>query len=128
MKNREGRFLAVKDRESGKWELPGGKIESGEDRFEAASRELEEETGIELAPREFRDVVRVEVESSGKVNCWLLFAGEAEVNVELYREELSDSRWVTAGEFREMDWRRPAGYDIPAMEHLEEYLDEPKDY
>ncbi|MFB6191516.1 MAG: NUDIX hydrolase [Candidatus Nanohaloarchaea archaeon] len=122
LRNDGGEFLVVKDRASGKWELPGGKIEQGEDRFEAASRELEEETCIELDADEFDEVVRVEVEDREIVNCWILFAEVPGAVVDLYEEELSGFQWVTAEDYRTMDWHADAGYGAPAMVYLEEYL------
>lgn len=43
----EDKFIMVRHRERDTWELPGGHIESGETEFEAAERELQEETGAE---------------------------------------------------------------------------------
>lgn len=40
-------------RHAGKWEFPGGKIESGESHREALIRELNEEFGIRCVPGEF---------------------------------------------------------------------------
>ena len=41
----EGRWIYVRHRERDTFEIPGGHIEPGESSFEAAIRELEEETG-----------------------------------------------------------------------------------
>lgn len=129
VQNSEGDFLAVQksenyDWKAGKWELPGGKIEENETRFEAGKRELEAETGLEA--QDLRDTVRVEVEefSSEKpvVNCWILhtesFSGEIKLS-----DEHQDYRWVSAEEFMGIDWHRDAGYEIPIMKNIEEYLE-----
>lgn len=42
------RALTEKDPASGQWEFPGGHIEPGEDSFDAAQREWQEETGSKL--------------------------------------------------------------------------------
>lgn len=128
IRNSEGKFLVVQKSESygwkaGKWELPGGKIEEGEDRFEAGKRELEAETGLE--PDDLRNVVRVEVEEfSDKpiVNCWIFYTDSFSGEVEL-SDEHQKSRWVSAEEFIELDWHRDAGYEIPVMKNIEEYLE-----
>ncbi len=50
---RNGRILLIKrgyPPRAGKWAIPGGTIEAGEDIAEAAKRELEEETGLIAEP------------------------------------------------------------------------------
>jgi len=54
---RDGRLLACQRRADGafplKWEFPGGKIEKGEEDFEALRRELREELAIDVRAAEF---------------------------------------------------------------------------
>ncbi|MFB6181047.1 MAG: NUDIX hydrolase [Candidatus Nanohalobium sp.] len=125
IQNQEDKFLAVKEKDSGKWELPGGCIEKDEDRFQAAKREIREELGIKITG--LQDVVRIELEDDRKVNCYMIhvesFDGKPEP-----REELTETRWVTAGEFKDMNWHLNAGYNIPVMKHLEEYLEKENNY
>lgn len=120
IENESGKFLAVKEKNSGKWELPGGKIERDESRFEAAEREVKEETGLEISGTE--EVVRVEVEGSERVNCWILYSPEKKGKLNLDTRELSDFRWVTPKEYLELNWHADAGYAIPALTYLEDYL------
>ncbi|MEM0365724.1 MAG: NUDIX hydrolase [Acidilobaceae archaeon] len=52
--DRDGRILLVKRAYppgEGKWSIPGGHLELGEDIVEAAVRELEEETRVKAEPR-----------------------------------------------------------------------------
>jgi len=44
----DGRIVLIQRSDSGKWGLPGGMIDWGEDIPTAAGRELEEETGLKL--------------------------------------------------------------------------------
>ena len=121
VRNNEGKILAVREKESQQWELPGGKIKENEDRFEASKRELKEETGFEA--ENFEDVVRVEVEDSEAVNCWITFTEDFSGEIELDEGELDDWRWVTAKEYRELDWHADSGYAVPAIRFLDDYLD-----
>jgi len=45
---RDGRFLMVFNPKRQGWEMPGGSIEPGESPAEAARREFQEESGLEL--------------------------------------------------------------------------------
>lgn len=130
IRNSNGEFLIVKkssnyDWKADKWELPGGKIEEGENRFEAAKREIHSEANLEI--RDVKDLVRMEIEAENTVNCFVLFtdnfSGEIEVS-----EEHQNYKWIPADEVREVDWHRDATYIIPAIENLEEYLEKDENY
>lgn len=44
----DGRIVLIRRRDNGKWSLPGGMVDWGEDISSAVRRELAEETGLEL--------------------------------------------------------------------------------
>jgi ADP-ribose pyrophosphatase YjhB (NUDIX family) len=44
----QGRVLLVRRRDSGNWELPGGRVEIGESATTAAEREVVEESGVAI--------------------------------------------------------------------------------
>lgn len=79
----DGRIVLIQRSDSGKWGLPGGMIDWGEDIPRAASRELEEETGLKLTkikslkgvysdpqrdPRLHSISILLEVEAVGELN------------------------------------------------------------
>lgn len=78
----DGRIVLIQRSDSGKWGLPGGMIDWGEDIPHATARELEEETGLKLIkikrlrgvysdpkrdPRIHSISVLLEVEAEGKL-------------------------------------------------------------
>ena len=131
IENEEGKFLVLQKSDSyewkaGKWELPGGKVEEEleEERLDTAKREVKDESGLTL--KNLLDVVRVEVgefdSDKPDVNCWILYSESFSGEVRL-SEEHQNYKWVSSEEFKNMDWHRDAGYAIPAMEFLDEYLE-----
>jgi len=60
----------------GKYNAPGGKIEPGEDPYDACLREVHEETGLRLAEAHLRAVLTVISRTANAQ--WLLFAFTAE--------------------------------------------------
>jgi 8-oxo-dGTP pyrophosphatase MutT (NUDIX family) len=146
IRNKEGKFLAVKKshaqkissgekfkkygRMAGKWELPGGRIGKapGEDRFEAAVREIEEEIGIKLKG-EGEDVMREDIEEENNVKGYIVLYDEWEGEIDLSdSEEHNAYRWVTPEEYLNLNWHQDAGYGYPPMKFLEEYLGKSKIY
>ncbi|HMR01542.1 MAG TPA: NUDIX domain-containing protein, partial [Candidatus Gracilibacteria bacterium] len=101
----EGKVLIARrrlwDSNGGKWEFPGGKVESGEDRRAALKREMMEELGVEVSVRP--PFHRLEVEFGGNVydatfhRCSLLL-GDPQP---LASEEID---WITADEFEQYDF------------------------
>jgi ADP-ribose pyrophosphatase YjhB (NUDIX family) len=45
----DGRIVLIRRRDNGKWGLPGGMVNWGQDIYTTVKRELAEETGLELA-------------------------------------------------------------------------------
>jgi bis(5'-nucleosidyl)-tetraphosphatase len=91
-------YLLLRHRYDGQWGLPKGKIEPGENEFEAAVREIAEETSIEQldAVPEFRETSNYCFERDGRqttksVVYYLAETAESEVCLS---DEHTDFQWL----------------------------------
>lgn len=112
----DDRLLVCQRKENGpyplKWEFPGGKVESGENNFDALQRELREELGIEV--QSAREVFR---------HCHIYLDQIVDLvffKVETYRGSISNNvferlQWLTADELKELDFLEG---DLPLIEKL----------
>lgn len=122
----DGRILVLKKKELGKWELPGGKIEEGEDRFEASKRELKEETGLDAEG--FVDLVRVEIEDeNGCANAFITYTKHINGEADAASDEHDDYRWVYPENYPELEFHYHSAYSVPAVRRLENYVEKRKD-
>ncbi len=96
----------------GRWELPGGRIDFGENPEETAVREVNEETGYEVSnPELFRDVFSYLLEYEKKrihvlITVYLcrLEGGEKDLS----DQKISDIGWFTDEELKKIDTIPPA--------------------
>lgn len=112
---RDGKILLVQENhppDKGKWNIPAGKLDFGEDPFEAAKREAFEEAGINFTPTALlgiHSIYRRDV--PGEVHALrIIFAGEATNDVSLEHgeavdgmAEIADYNWLAPEEVLAMD-------------------------
>lgn len=111
-----GRVLACERAEppatAGRWEFPGGKVESGESELEALFRECEEELGVrvEIGARVGADVPLASGLAVLKIYQARLLNGDVP-----QRLEHAELRWLGPDELYSVDWL-PA--DAPIVDAL----------
>ena len=80
---------------AGYWELPGGKVEAGEDPEDAVVRECREELGVEVA---VRDILEVAFHRYGEKDVLLLFYDCARRSGTVQHLGVADHAWVRPDE------------------------------
>ena len=85
---------------AGKWELPGGKVDPGEDDVAALVRECEEELGVTIAvlDRIGADLPAIDPAMALRVWWAVVVSGEPRAH------EHAELRWLAAGELDGVDW------------------------
>lgn len=90
------RFLLVRSRESGRWLLPGGRVEPGETEPQAVVREVREETGVSCVPLDCLGRRR-HPETQRQISYWRCAALATTIAVADERE-IAEALWCSAAE------------------------------
>jgi 8-oxo-dGTP diphosphatase len=114
---RDARLLAAQRADppalAGRWELPGGKVEPGEDEVSALVRECEEELGVRIAVGE-----RVGGDLPLVTGAVLRVYAGTIVSGEVLAHEHLELRWLAAGELDSVDWLDGDRPLLPALAAL----------
>ncbi|KTT10498.1 DNA mismatch repair protein MutT [Pseudomonas oryzihabitans] len=99
--NERGELLAIRERGSQGYKLPGGHVELGEDLAPAVIREVWEETGIHSAFRAIVGMVTTHPYRFGKSNLYLVCRLDplsADIAIQ-DPEEIEDARWLALPDY-----------------------------
>ena len=108
LKNPEGRYLImrrspIKYPETQKWDIPGGRIDTGSELIKNLIREVSEETGLEMTSTP-KLVAAQDILKSGQEKhvVRLTYTSTAEGEPHL-SEEHTEYKWVTLGDLRVLE-------------------------
>jgi len=114
---RGGKVLACRRRDDqdhgGKWEFPGGKVESGETPEQCLRRELREELGVEARDVTSLRVVRHEYPERSPVELHFFTVGEYDGDPR--NNVFAEIRWVAASDLLALDF---LAADLPVVQTL----------
>lgn len=96
--NDEGRVLAIRRRDNGQWEPPGGVLELDEPIVDGLVREVREETGLTIEPGPLTGVYK----NMARGIVALVFRCWAPAAAPSASAEAVEVRWLTANEIREL--------------------------
>lgn len=86
---------------AGKWDMPGGKVDPGEDIGDALCREVNEETGLEVVPEKVLGVTEFDMKAVRVIVLYFqVRTGSRQV---VLSREHDDFRWVSRQELARMD-------------------------
>ena len=109
VRNPEEKFLLIQRSESsknnpGKWDLPGGKVDPGEDFETALKREIEEETGLEIEITRFAG--SAQSVAAGRIIVYIIMEAKTDkINVRLSKEH-KNHQWTKRKNLPSVDFAK----------------------
>ncbi len=109
---KDGKFLISQRKDNGKWEFPGGKVETGESERDCLKRELKEELDIEVDVTDL--LCRTEYDY-GETYVKLVTFVAIHISGEMKKIVHKELAWIDFDEFGEYDF-------LPADEEIIEEI------
>lgn len=116
----------------GCWEVTEGFAQAGEGPYEAAKRELREETGLAPEDRRWRYLGRIWKQSDleghhyqSMVNVYLVTLGDQEPEIQCQPEEVAEARWVTAEEYLALPEEEQESFTPECFRHFRDKITDP---
>lgn len=105
--NREGKILALRRTATAPsrpntWDLPGGELDFGEDPYQSITREIREETGLEIEKLTLLDV-HTHIIENNQFFVTIAYKCLAKTNKVTLSYEHDDYRWLTFKEFLKLE-------------------------
>ncbi len=122
---RDGKFLGL-ELEIGRkrlWDLPGGKVEDGEEPMQTLSREVQEETALTLGSIKPIGVFHFNRKTDGQMVVCTVFKSEVSADAKVIlphksNEGIASSKWLTKEEFMSSDFEAPKSLKELVKENL----------
>lgn len=102
---KDNSFVIVKEKQEhvyGKWNLPLGHLEEGEDIITGTKRESEEETGLKLDINGFVGVYQSYNKDGESIIKIIFKATTKDKKLNFQKDELLDAKWVTFEDFEKI--------------------------
>ena len=120
---KDGKYLLVQETQEkcqGKWNIPAGGVDEGENVFDAAKREVFEETGCKVEITGILEIINKNLENLDVI-IFIFDTKLIEDNIQIDGEEISDVKWFSYEEILNMkDDLRADGYFISAINNKKE--------
>lgn len=104
---KDGMVLMTRDhKDTDWWDLPGGRIHTGEGAVQALVREVQEELGVSITVGQFVDSCQVVHTQAGSNHLFLTFHTALQDPTASFRvpsEELAEVRWITQKDLGELN-------------------------
>lgn len=105
--NEKGEILIVQDKESGVWELPGGRLHEDEDPKEGLKREIKEELSMDISIKKIFDTFVFKGVSDTSHFVVVYFCepvGDLD-KMKIQEKEIMDIKWISPEQLGELSMR-----------------------